>query len=94
MTQQPARENKRQMGGRRQRLRVERQQCDENGTTRADATTSQGKQEGITKASVTQWRVNNGKVRARPPGWQLEVVEQYGETSKKYNPCIFLLVLR
>ena len=40
VTQQPARENERQMGGRRWRLHVERQRCNENGTTRADATTS------------------------------------------------------
>ncbi len=69
MTQQPARENKRQMGGRRQRLSIKRQRRSKNGTTRADATTSQGKQEGSAKVSVTQCRVNKGKVRARPPGW-------------------------
>jgi hypothetical protein len=93
MTQQSARENERQMGGRRRRLRVKRQRRDENGATRADATISQGKQEGGAKASVIRWRVNKGKVRARPPGRQLEVAEQWGETSKKNNSCVFNLVL-
>ncbi len=60
--QQPVGENKRQMGGRRWRLRVERQRHSKNGTTRADATTSQGKQEGSAKVSLTQCRVNKGKV--------------------------------
>jgi hypothetical protein len=61
------------MGGRWQRLRIERQQCDENGAARANATTSQGKQEGGAKASVTQWQIDEGKVWARPPQWRLEV---------------------
>ncbi len=40
--------------GDRWRLRVKRQWCDKNGVaTRGDTTTSQGKQEGSTKASVT-----------------------------------------
>jgi hypothetical protein len=42
--QQPAGENRRQMGGRRQRLRIKRQRGNKNGTTRGDTTTSQGKQ--------------------------------------------------
>jgi hypothetical protein len=71
--QQPARENERQMGGRRWRLHIKRQQRDENGATRANSTTSQGKQEGGAKASVAQWQVGEGKVRARPPQRQLEV---------------------
>jgi hypothetical protein len=61
------------MGGRRRRLRVERQRRNKNGAMRANATTSQGKQEGSAKASVTQWRVDEGKVWARPPQRRLEV---------------------
>ncbi len=76
VTHQPARENDRWMGGRRRRLHVERQRHDKNGATRANATTSQGKQEGGAKANVTQWRVNKGKVQARPLQWWLEVTEQ------------------
>jgi hypothetical protein len=71
--QQSARENERQMGGRRQRLHIERQQCNKNGATRANATTSQGKQEGSAKASVTRWWVDEGKVRARLTQRRLEV---------------------
>jgi hypothetical protein len=54
------------MEGRRQRLHFERQQLDENGATRGDATTSQVKQEGSAKATVTQWWINKSKVRASP----------------------------
>jgi hypothetical protein len=61
------------MGGRRRRLRVERQRHDKIGATRANATISQGKREGGAKASVTRWRVNEGKVQARPPQRGLEV---------------------
>jgi hypothetical protein len=53
VTQQPAGENEKGRGGRRWRLRVERQPHNENSATRGDATTSQGKQEGNAKASVT-----------------------------------------
>jgi hypothetical protein len=61
------------MGGRRRRLRVERQRRDENGAMRANATTSQGIQEGGAKASATQLQVNKGKIRARPLQQRLEV---------------------
>ncbi len=54
--------------------------------------TSQGKQEGGAKASVTQWWVNKGKVWARPLQQRLEVAEQWGKTSKKNNSCVFHLV--
>ncbi len=73
VTRQPARENERQMGRRRRRLRLKRQRHDENGTTRANATTSQGKQEGGMKASATRWRVDESKVPARLPQRRLEV---------------------
>ncbi len=53
-TQQPARENKRQMRDSRQRLRIKRQQRNENGMARGDATTSQGKQESGGTASVME----------------------------------------
>ena len=48
------------MEGRRQRVRIERHQHDENGVTRArgDATTSRGEREGGAKASATQERLN------------------------------------
>jgi hypothetical protein len=49
------------MGGRRQRLRIERQRRDKNGATRANATTSKGKKEGGAKASVTQWWTDKGR---------------------------------
>jgi hypothetical protein len=58
VTQQPARENERQMEVRRQRVRIERHQHDENGVTRGDATTSQGEREGGAKASATQEQLN------------------------------------
>jgi hypothetical protein len=60
------------MRGRRQRLCIERQQHNENGATRANATTSQGKQEGGANASATQWQVE-GEVRAGPSQLRLEV---------------------
>jgi hypothetical protein len=57
VTQQPAGENERQMGGRRQRLRIKRQQHNKNSGTRGDATTSHVKQEGSAKASVTPFQL-------------------------------------
>jgi hypothetical protein len=87
--QQPARENERQMGGRRRRLRVERQQRNENGATRAKATTSQGKREGNAKASVTRWRVDEGEVWARPPQRRLEVGGgAIRQDFKENNSCV------
>ncbi len=59
--QQPARKNKRQMGGKRQKLCIKRQRRVENGAMKATATTSQGKREGGTKASVTRWWVDEDK---------------------------------
>jgi hypothetical protein len=41
VTRQPAREKERQMGGRRQRLRIEKQHHKKNGATRGDTTISQ-----------------------------------------------------
>jgi hypothetical protein len=84
------------MGGRRRRLCVERQRRDENGATRANATISHGKREGGVKASVTRWRVDESKVRARPPQRRLEVGEGGGamrqDFKEKYNSCDSILV--